>query len=174
MNDGFYNGVIMGIRPVKMRFAKEGDGVKGFELEFTVGIFDEKNQPLAKVEIYEEFSTRYGLGNNAQKTRAQMCVDTLRKLGYAQGEDLSQLSTLVNKQCRINVSSKDKDGKPRKNGTAYFFSFNEVQPLEGDLNALVKEIMAGVGGAPVSTAGAGAPPPPPPSNGGFSFPSFPA
>ena len=162
MEEGYYNGVIGGVRPVKMRYNKEN--IPGFELEFKVGVFGNDGKPLATVEVYEEFSGKYGLGNMATMTRAQIALEDLRKLGYTHGQDLSQLNTLINKPCRIRVQTKDKNGEVFTNGPRIYFSFNEVKPLEGDVNALLNSIMAGVSAAP-----APAPSAPAAAPGGFNF-----
>ena len=54
--------------------------------------------------IYMEFSRRYGSGNNAQKTQAQMSMDSLLLIGWTGGMDFSQVQTLVGKQ--VNYRAK--------------------------------------------------------------------
>ena len=155
LTDGFYNGVITAVRPVELRFKREGEAVNGFELEFKVGVYDANNQPAATVEIYEEFSTRYGVGAFSAMTQAQIALENLRKLGYQAGQDLSQLQTLVSKPCRVRVVTKDKQGQPLKGGPRFYFAFGaEVKPLTGDLNAALKSIMSSVGGAAPAPGGA--------------------
>ena len=58
LNDGYYDGIIVSVVPIKSRFGQEGV----LELQFECGYYDDKKQPAGKCEIYLELSNRYGMG----------------------------------------------------------------------------------------------------------------
>ena len=163
MEDGFYNGIICGVRVVDNRF-----GQPGKEVEFKVGIYDANNNPAATCEIYLEYSNRYGQGNMSQMKQWQICEADMKKLGYQYGSDFSHLDTLVNVKCRVNVASKDKNGVAYKGGTRYYFAFRtETKAVEGDVNSIMAQIRNGNdGGAAPAPA-----PAPAPAASGFGAPA---
>ena len=42
-----------------------------------------------------EYSNSYGTGNNASRTRAQMCVDALASIGWKNGHDFTDIDTVL-------------------------------------------------------------------------------
>lgn len=65
-----------------------------------------------------EYSNSYGTGNNASRTRAQMCVDALASIGWKGGHDFTDIdSVLVGRVVPISVrwTYSDNSGKWYKN-----------------------------------------------------------
>lgn len=65
-----------------------------------------------------EYSNAYGTGNNASRTRAQMCVDALASIGWKGGHDFTDIdSVLVGRVVPISVrwTYSDNSGKWYKN-----------------------------------------------------------
>lgn len=65
-----------------------------------------------------EYSNSYGTGNNASRTRAQMCVDALASIGWKGGHDFTDIDTvLVGRVIPISVrwTYSDNAGKWYKN-----------------------------------------------------------
>lgn len=52
-----------------------------------------------------EFSNRYGAGKMADKLQRDICMETLRKIGF-EGDDLSTLDTLIGKHTSGTVESR--------------------------------------------------------------------
>lgn len=153
LKDGYYNGMICSVKPIKSRFGQQGV----MELYFECGYYDEANKPAGKCEIYLELSGRYGMGNDSQKTWWQITKEKLNKLGWQGDLDLTKLGQLVNKPCRMSYSTVDKDGKPHKNGPKWNFSFRkEVEEIDpASANAMLAQMMGG--GMPAAPAPAAAP-----------------
>lgn len=82
-------------------------GPDDYDVMFTVTIHED-GQPDRDVEVNLEVSSAYGVGVNASKTRAQLAVEEVAKLGYTHGADLTKVAELVGKPCRLygKVSSK--------------------------------------------------------------------
>lgn len=141
LKDGFYDGVICSVKPIASRFNQPGV----MELMFECGYYDENRQPGGKCEIYLELSSRYGMGNDAQKTWWQITKEKLDRLGWQGDLDLTKLAQLNNKPCRLSYATVDKDGKPLKNGPRWNFSFRrEVQELDpAAANAMLAQMMGG-------------------------------
>lgn len=159
MEDGIYNAVIGGVRVVDNRFGQDGK-----EIEFKVGLYDANNQPLIQTEVYLEYSNRYGVGNMSQMKQWQIAENDMKRLGFQGGSDFTRLGELVNKPCRVNYRTKDKDGKPYNSPRAYF-AFNTVKAVEGDVNAIMAAIRGGV------ATNAAPAPAPAPAAGGFGAPA---
>lgn len=139
IKDGFYDGMIVAVKPIKSRFGQEGV----MELLFECGYYDENKKPAGKCEVFLEISNRYGIGNDSNKMWWQITKEKLDKLGW-QGEfDLTKVAQLVNKPCRLSYSTADKDGKPHKNGPRWNFSFRkEVEEIDcASANAMLAQMM---------------------------------
>lgn len=163
LKDGFYDGMICSVKPIKSRFNQPGV----MELLFECGYYDENKQPGGKCEVYLELSGRYGMGNDAQKTWWQITKEKLDKLGWQGDFDLTKIGQLVNKPCRLSYMTVDKDGKPLKNGPRWNFSFRkEVEELDlATANAMLAQMMGGaIPAAPAPT----------PASSGFSFNAAPS
>ena len=163
LKDGFYDGMICAVKPIKSRFNQPGV----MELLFECGYYDDNRQPAGKCEIYLELSARYGMGNDAQKTWWQITKEKLDKLGWQGDLDLTKLAQLINKPCRLSYSTVDKDGKPHKNGPRWNFSFRkEIEEIDpAAANAMLAQMMGGIApAAPSATV----------TTGGFAFNATPA
>ena len=149
LKDGFYNGVIVSCKPIKGRYAKPGESV--MELYFVVGYYDESNSPAGKCDVFLEISNRYGIGNESQKMWWQITKEKLDKLGWQGDLDITKVGQLVNKLCRLQYSTVDKDGKPHKNGPRWNFSFRkEIEEIDAaSANAMLAQMMGG--GMPAAT-----------------------
>ena len=141
LKDGFYDGIICSAKLIKSRFNQPGV----LELQFECGYYDESKKPAGKCEIYLELSSRYGMGNDSSKMWWQITKEKLDKLGWQGDFDLSKISQLVNKPCRLSYSTVDKDGKPHKNGPKWNFTFRkEVEEIDAaSANAMLAQMMGG-------------------------------
>lgn len=70
-----------------------------------VDIVLEMNDKEGEHQVWRaEYSTAYGTGNNANRTRAQMAVDALASIGWKNGHDFSAFDTeMVGKIVPISV-----------------------------------------------------------------------
>lgn len=153
LKDGFYDGVICEGKIIKSRFNQEGS----LELWFKCGYYDEAKQPAGKCDIYLELSNRYGMGNDSSKMEWQITKEKLEKLGW-QGEfDLTKLSQLNNKPCRLSYVTKDKNGVALKYGPRWSFSFRkENQEVDAaTANAMLAQMMGGATAAATPAFGNG-------------------
>lgn len=141
MNEGYYKAQILSAKPIKNRFNKPG-----FELMFECGLYAEDGTtPAGEAEIYLEVSNAYGQPPMNDRTQKDITFQTLVSLGWAHGEDLSKLPTLVNSICQVRCK-KDSKGNDR----FYFSSRRPVEELDiASAQKLMAE-MAGVGGAPAA------------------------
>lgn len=92
-----------------------------------------------------EISEKYGVGNFANKTRREITLGDLRKIGF-EGNDLSKLGDLVGKDIEFTVASREHDGK-----TYYDVKYigNDFKPKKLDPNTLQARMAAqGLTGAP--------------------------
>lgn len=112
-----------------------------FELMLTV-----RNEESEEDVIYLEVSNRYGQGNNAQKTQAQMTMETLSAIGWKHGADFSQIGTLVNKVIGYHAK---KNAKGYVN--VYISTFSAKRISAADVAA---RVAAMTGGAPAPVAAA--------------------
>ena len=65
--------------------------------------------------------------------------------------DLTKVGQLVNKPCRLSYSTKDKDGKPLKNGPRWNFTFRTIEEIDGaSANAMLAQMMGGGFAAPAA------------------------
>lgn len=128
-----------------MGFSKEGNGictVKAADLiepRFTAGAFEVMltvvNEQGEEDVIYLEMSTRYGQGNNAQKTQAQMSMESLTAIGWTAGDDFSQIGMLVNRQIPYHAKASTKNGKTYLN--VYISKFEVKKLSAADVAARV-------------------------------------
>lgn len=142
--DGFYNAVICDVNIIESRFGTVG----AFELEFVCGLLADDNktplEPKTKVNCYQEVSDRFGMGSYADKTNKEIALDTLKRLGFNGGDDLSRLGELKNKHCRVNYQTKDKQGKPYPEPRAYISFGREYKKLTAaDAMRLMRAMGAG-------------------------------
>lgn len=138
--EGYYDGLIQSIEPIKNRFGKAG-----FELYAKVGIFDADGKtPLGVEEVFMEVSDAYGQPPMNDRTQKQITLDTLKSIGFQFGEDLSKLSMLNNVKCRIKAKLDTK-----KNMRFYFSSHREVEKISVE-DAM--KMMAAIGGGATASA----------------------
>ena len=93
--------------PAKSKFAEAPDA---FDICIkVVDINDENQWDWWRGEV----SSNYGKGNHASETQAQMTFDTLVKLGFQGGHDLSRLDELVGTETTawIKASEPNESGK---------------------------------------------------------------
>lgn len=161
LKDGFYDGMIVSVKPIKSRFGQEGV----IELHFECGYYDTEHKPMGKCDIYLELSNRYGLGNESTKMWWQITKEKLDKLGWQGDFDLTKVAQLVNKPCRLSYATVDKDGKALKNGPRWNFSFRTIEEIDASTaNAMLAQMMGG--SAPVAA--------PAPAAAAFAFNAAPA
>lgn len=91
---------IAGVEILDPRFP-ENAGPDDFEICFTIAYNDPQTGILQNVEVPLEFSNVYGVGQNSSKTRAQIAIEELAALGYRYGADVTRVSELVGKPCRL-------------------------------------------------------------------------
>ena len=146
-----------------MSFSKEGDGVAiikaadlieprfsdvpqgSFEIMLTV-----ENEQGEKDAIYLEFSSRYGVGNNAQATQAQLSMESLAAIGWTHGADFSQIGNLVGKQINYYAKGTVKNGKTYIN--VYISKFEVKRLSAADVAARVAAMTGATAAAPAPAA----------------------
>lgn len=156
LTDGYYKCLICGVDIIESRFKKAG----AFEIEFTVGVLGENGKPLephVKLPVYLEVSMEYGpaSGNRPARTRKDEAFDTLKRLGFQGGEDLSRLGELKNKPCRINYQTKNKAGEPLIEPRAYITFRSETKKISAqEAMNLMRAMSGGVSASPFDGAAA--------------------
>lgn len=98
-----------------------------------------------------EYSNSYGTGNNASRTRAQMCVDALASIGWKGGHDFTDIdSVLVGRVVPISVrwTYSDNSGKWYKN---VYLGHGGIRKMEKKVALDIIRAIAG-GGAPDAPA----------------------
>lgn len=98
-----------------------------------------------------EYSNAYGTGNNASRTRAQMCVDALASIGWKNGHDFTDIDTvLVGRVVPISVrwTYSDNAGKWYKN---VYLGHGGIRKMEKKAALDIIRAIAG-GGAPAAPA----------------------
>lgn len=126
-----------------MGFSKEGNGqcqIKAADLidprfqDIPAGAFEVMltvvNEQGEEDAIYLEMSTRYGTGNNAQKTQAQMSMESLMAIGWTGGADFSQIGTLVNRTIPYHAKRSEKNGKSYLNVYISKFEVKKISAAE--------------------------------------------
>lgn len=141
MNEGYYKAQILSAKPIKNRFNKPG-----FELMFEVGLFAEDGQTAAgEAEVYLEISNEFGQPPMQDRTQKEISFQTLNSLGWAYGEDITKLPTLVNAMCQIRCKN-DSKGNNR-------FYFSNKKPVEELDLATAQQLMAQLGNSSPSSVG---------------------
>lgn len=100
-----------------------------------------------------EYSNAYGTGNNASRTRAQMCVDALASIGWKNGHDFTDIDTvLVGRVVPISVrwTYSDNAGKWYKN---VYLGHGGIRKMEKKAALDIIRAIAG-GGSPTPVANA--------------------
>lgn len=104
-----------------MAFSREGNGqCKVLSAELIDPRFSDVPQPAFEImlevqnedgevdSIYLEVSNRYGVGNNANKTQAQMTMESLMATGWQFGADFSQIGSMVGKTITYHAKKNSK------------------------------------------------------------------
>ena len=90
-----------------------------------------------------EVSSAYGKGNAKDRTQAQLTMETLRRVGY-QGQDLSQIGSLVGVKTTATVVATEKNGKTYHN-VRYLGDAGDA-PVAIDPQTIAQRIAAIFGG----------------------------
>jgi hypothetical protein len=101
-----------------------------------------------------EVSPNYGKGNFASKTQAQITFDSLVKIGFEGGQDVSRITELIGKETTATVKSSESGGKVYYN--VKYLGGSDWKPeslAAADANARMQQIMGMAG----QTAPAAAP-----------------
>ncbi len=108
-----------------------------------------------------EMSMNYGKGAVAHMTQAQLTGQTLRKIGF-EGDDLTELGTLIGKTTAATVKESEKDGTKYYNVRSLGSSGREPTPLDqNEAQRRMQALMAeaeGEGGPAAETDAPAAPP----------------
>lgn len=89
-----------------------------------------------------EVSTKYGIGNSSNKTRAQLTMETLQKIGLREGQ-LHYLSELVGKETMATISATESKGKVYYNvkylGDGYAPEFIDINQASQMLQQMMSD-----------------------------------
>jgi hypothetical protein len=145
--------VIGEIQPSEPKFSKAAGA-----FDLCVHVTDASNEAESDW-VRLEMSTDYGKGNFANRTQAQITMETLAKLGYEGGElDMDALETqLAGKTAIVHVAeSTGKDGDKKFYNAKYFVTSGGNEPTAIDKDEMKRRLKAMTGGAAASAGTAAA------------------
>lgn len=158
--------VIDDVKFAEPKFAK---GANDFDIcVHIVNVEDEAQSDWWRGEV----SQKYGTGNFASMTQAEITMKTLRGIGF-EGDDLTQLKTqLAGKKIPAMI----KESKPNAEGKVFYnvqyIGGGGDHPVEIDADTMKKRVAALFGGAASATPAAASTPlatPPPPKTTATPF-----